>query len=152
LPLLALGLIEQRDEVVNYGRAGFAGYVARDASLARMRQAILDGAEGRLCCPTEITAGLMRALHDAETHTAGKVTPEETEDALELTRRETEVARFISHGLSNKEIARELNVSVATVKHHVHNVLTKLKLPTRLRVARVVAGAPAIRPREHHIG
>jgi DNA-binding NarL/FixJ family response regulator len=141
LPLLALGLIEQRDAVVNCGRAGFTGYVARDASIARMHQSILDAAAGRLCCPTEITAGLMRALHETDARRAVQAVPEDAEDSSELTRRENQVAGFIGRGFSNKEIARELNVSVATVKHHVHNILTKLKLPTRSRVARLVSDA-----------
>lgn len=45
-------------------------------------------------------------------------------------------------GLSNKEIARELVLSVATVKHHVHNVLDKLKLPRRAQAMRRVRDAP----------
>jgi two-component system, NarL family, nitrate/nitrite response regulator NarL len=42
----------------------------------------------------------------------------------------------VRRGLSNKEIARELDLSVATVKHHVHNILDKLGLPGRMHVMR----------------
>ncbi|MCX5544918.1 response regulator transcription factor [Paraburkholderia sp. CNPSo 3076] len=52
-----------------------------------------------------------------------------------LTARECNVVRLVASGLSNKEIARTLGVSVATVKTHVHNVLVKLKLQRRAQLA-----------------
>ena len=59
-----------------------------------------------------------------------------------LTRREEEVLRLIGGGLSNKEIARELNLSVATVKHHVHHILRKLRLSGRAQAMRRVRDEP----------
>ena len=144
LPVLALGLTEQRHEVINCGRAGFAGYIARDASIAQVRRCLLDAAAGRLHVPTDIAAGLMRALRTADSGPSPEPVVKEVENSSELTRRESQVAGFISRGLSNKEIARELNVSVATVKHHVHNILAKLNLPTRSRVARLLSQPPRL--------
>jgi DNA-binding CsgD family transcriptional regulator len=43
-----------------------------------------------------------------------------------LTAREHEVARLVARGLTNKEVARELGLTVGTVKLHVHNILQKL--------------------------
>src|SRR5262249_3992029 len=62
LMLIALGLPEQRDEVIRCGRAGFAAYVARDASLQTLRNAMQGAAGGRLACSPEIASGLLRAL------------------------------------------------------------------------------------------
>jgi DNA-binding NarL/FixJ family response regulator len=53
----------------------------------------------------------------------------------ELTRRETQVLRHVALGLSNKEIARSLDVSVETVKEHVQNMLRKLRLTDRTQAA-----------------
>jgi DNA-binding NarL/FixJ family response regulator len=50
--------------------------------------------------------------------------------------------QLIVRGLSNKEIGRELCLSVATVKHHVHYVLEKLGLSRRAEAMRRVRGAP----------
>ena len=61
-----------------------------------------------------------------------------------LTRRESDVLQLIGQGLSNKEIARELSLRVATVKHHVHNVLDTLKLGRRAQAMRRVRDAPWI--------
>ncbi len=55
--------------------------------------------------------------------------------AVKLTKREHEVVNLIARGMSNKEISSELNLAVHTVKSHVHNILDKLALHTRLELA-----------------
>ena len=55
--LVALGLNEQRHEVIRCGRAGFAGYVARDASIAVLCKTLAEIVAGRLACPPEISGG-----------------------------------------------------------------------------------------------
>jgi DNA-binding NarL/FixJ family response regulator len=52
-----------------------------------------------------------------------------------MTRREREVIALIGEGLSNKEIAARLHIAIHTVKSHMHNVLEKLALQSRLQVA-----------------
>jgi DNA-binding NarL/FixJ family response regulator len=125
LTLVALGLREQRDDVIRCGQAGFAAYVPRDASLQTLRDAMLAATAGRLTCSPEIASGLMQALFRSPS-----APPIGTND-ISLTPREGEVLRLIRRGLSNKEIARELVLSVATVKHHVHNILGKLGVAGR---------------------
>jgi non-specific serine/threonine protein kinase len=55
--------------------------------------------------------------------------------AMRMTAREREVTTLIAEGLSNKEIAERLKIASHTVKSHVHNILEKLTLSTRLEVA-----------------
>jgi DNA-binding NarL/FixJ family response regulator len=57
---------------------------------------------------------------------------------LELTPRETEVARLVSLGNRNKEIARELDISEGTVKMHLHNLYEKLNVSSRTELAILV--------------
>lgn len=54
---------------------------------------------------------------------------------VRLTRRELEVAGLVSHGYTNRQIAARLCVSIRTVDSHVSNVLRKLELPARSRIA-----------------
>jgi len=136
VPLVALGLTEQRQEVVRCGRAGFAGYVARDASIDALCNSLSEIVAGRLACPPEISGGLLRALFSREPNSV------EPDLSLALTRRESEVLEFLGQGFSNKEIANELCLSVATVKHHVHHVLEKLQLQRRTQAMRRVRDAP----------
>jgi two-component system NarL family response regulator len=56
-------------------------------------------------------------------------------NAVRMTRREREIISLIAEGLSNKEIAQRLNVATYTVKSHVHNILEKLALHSRLQIA-----------------
>lgn len=51
--------------------------------------------------------------------------------SVSLTSREREVIELIDQGCSNKQIARTLSIEVATVKHHVHHLLAKLKVSRR---------------------
>lgn len=59
----------------------------------------------------------------------------------QLTRRELQVMDLIAEGCSNKEIAVRLGIAIHTVKTHVHNLLLKLGLRTRLEVAACVHAA-----------
>ncbi|KIU49000.1 LuxR C-terminal-related transcriptional regulator [Bradyrhizobium elkanii] len=138
IALVALGLNEDRRDVVRCGRAGFSGYISRNASFDELCRALSDVASGRLACSAEISGGLLRALFCMERQT------DTIEAEQGLTRRESEVLKLIGQGMSNKEIARDLNLSLATVKHHVHHVLQKLGLPRRTQAMRRVREAPWI--------
>jgi DNA-binding NarL/FixJ family response regulator len=134
--LIALGLNEQRQEVISCGQAGYAGYVPRDASIDTLCNMLHEIVAGRLACPPEISCCLLRALFRKEPR------PEDPDSDPALTRREREVLELLGHGFSNKEIANELCLSVATVKHHVHHVLEKLQLQRRTEAMRRVRDAP----------
>ena len=136
VPLIALGLNEQRQEVITCGRAGYAGYVPREASIDALCKALSEIVAGRLSCPPEISGGLLRALFRKESR------PDETDVEIALTRRESEVLELLGRGFSNKEIGSDLCLSVATVKHHVHHILEKLKLERRAQAMRRVRDAP----------
>lgn len=133
---VALGLQEQKQEVIQCGRAGFVGYVSRDASIDGVCDTMREIVAGRLKCSPEIAGGLLRALFRTDTR------PVESAVDLALTRREGEVLELLGQGLSNKEIGNTLCLSVATVKHHVHHVLEKMKLPRRAQAMRKVRDAP----------
>ena len=56
-------------------------------------------------------------------------------ESVGITNRERQVIPLIADGFSNKEIAQKLHLSVYTVKSHIHNILTKLALNTRVQIA-----------------
>lgn len=136
--LVALGLVDQRQAIIRCGRAGFSGYIERDASVKVLKKVLKDVVAGRLDCSAEVSGGLLRALFQRHAEPAANPSTEA------LTKREGEVLQLIGDGLSNKEIASGLTLSVATVKHHVHHILQKLKLCRRAQAMRRVREAPWI--------
>lgn len=118
--VVALGVREDGPEVIACAEAGISGYVSRDASLDGVADVLRAALRGEVACSGKVAAGLIRyiALQARARDSAG--------DGAQLTRREHEVLRLLENGLSNKEIARSLDLQVSTVKNHVHNVLGKL--------------------------
>ena len=53
-----------------------------------------------------------------------------------MTKRERQVIDLVADGLTNKEIAQNLHLSTYTVKSHIHNILEKLALHTRVQIAK----------------
>lgn len=136
--LLAIGLRADQKEIIRCGRAGFAGYVFRDASLDQLVNAIEDAITGKLSCSPKVAGELLRALY-YETPSLHSQAREES-----LTPRECEVLRELGDGRSNKEIARKLDLSISTVKHHVHKILEKLQVARRAEAMRHVRNMPWI--------
>lgn len=138
--LVAVGLAEHENDVIKCGRAGFTGYVAREATVDELYRTLVDVVRGRLACSAEMSGHLLRALSHMD-----PLPFELPQTERRLTRREDEILQFLAQGLSNKEIARELSLSVSTVKHHVHNVLDKLQLQRRGQAAqRLSFASPGI--------
>jgi two-component system nitrate/nitrite response regulator NarL len=84
LRLLALGLLEHREEVVSHGRAGFVSYLARDAAIEDLQSAISGAVADRMRPPAAIGGGPIRALFDKQhpskpSHVAPMLTKQETE-------------------------------------------------------------------------
>lgn len=127
LRLVALGIDDDEAMVVGCAAAGVAGYLARDTTAAELVQAIKRVASGELVCPAPIVETLVSWLSRRPGRTAAS--------SLDgLTRREREVTDLVGLGLSNKQIAERLHIQVATVKSHVHSILTKLGLDRRAEV------------------
>jgi two-component system, NarL family, nitrate/nitrite response regulator NarL len=130
--VLALGVHEAGEEVLSWVEAGAAGYVSRDGSLDDLIAGIVAAARGELHCPPTIAGALVRRLASLSESLGAVDSP--------LTSREAQVADLLERGLSNKEIASQLNIELATVKNHVHHVLEKLGANSRAEVRGRVRG------------
>lgn len=137
--VVALGVTDVEGDVLACAEAGIAEYVPRDGSLEDLIAAVKSAACGEVHCSPQLAGSLWRRL-------AALAGNQEQALASELTRREREIVRLIDHDLSNKEIARQLGIEVATVKNHVHNLLDKLHVTTRAEAAARTRGGMPSRP------
>jgi DNA-binding NarL/FixJ family response regulator len=119
LKVVALGVPEDGPEVVAVAEAGIAGYVSREATIQEVGEALRGALRGEAALSGKVAAGLLRHIaRQAQSRRSVEV-------PLQLTPREREVLCLLESGLTNKEIARALDLQLSTVKNHVHNVLSK---------------------------
>jgi DNA-binding NarL/FixJ family response regulator len=133
--VVAIGVVEDEDDVLSCAEVGAAGYVPREASLEDLVTVIESVARGEAICSPRVAASLLRRVAALAGGRGGEL------HQAPLTSREREVLRLIDQGLSNKEIARNLGIEVATVKNHVHNLLEKLQVHRRGEAAARVRGS-----------
>jgi two-component system nitrate/nitrite response regulator NarL len=133
--IIAFGVSEVDDLVLACAKAGVAGYVAPSAGEEDLENAIKSALRGELYCSPRIAGFLFRRAGSQYEKTV------EISDRDTLTLREREIMNLVSEGRSNKEIARTLRISNATVKNHVHNILEKLRVRRRGEAAACVRAA-----------
>lgn len=106
--------------------AGAISYVLKTVSAEELIFAIKGALQGLPVMSSEISQALTRGL---------RMQKQVQEEAKEFTEREFEVLLLIAEGMSNKEIAEELHISIKTVKTHVSNLLAKCQLEDRTQLA-----------------
>jgi DNA-binding NarL/FixJ family response regulator len=110
------------ESIIGALQAGALGYLTKDATRAEIGRAVLAAAAGQAVLDPGVQQRLLSAAARAP---AMPVTPAASPGDGDLTPREAEVLRLIAAGASNREIARALFVSEATVKTHVNRIFAK---------------------------
>jgi DNA-binding NarL/FixJ family response regulator len=122
---IVLGVTDEEDDFLCYAEAGAAGYVTKDCSLTELSEIVHSTGRGELRCSPRMAAALLRRV-------AGQRSRQQNFASVgPLTSRETEILRLVEEGMSNKQIAATLILSVTTVKNHVHHLLEKLRMHRR---------------------
>ena len=129
--VIVMDVLPVPEEVVQFIMRGASGFVVKDATVDDFVLTVRSVAAGKEVLPPALTGTLLSHI---ATHAVGRPSPVAT-GGVRMTQREREVIDLIAEGLSNKEMARRLNLSTFTIKSHVHNILEKLALHSRLQVA-----------------
>jgi DNA-binding NarL/FixJ family response regulator len=129
--VIVMDLLPVQADIVAFVREGASGFLLKDATFDDFLKTIRSVAAGAKVLPPSLTGSLFSQIVDQVVE-KGKV---DLIEAVRMTKREREVVDLIAEGLSNKEIAQRLNIATYTVKSHVHNILEKMALHTRLQVA-----------------
>jgi DNA-binding NarL/FixJ family response regulator len=129
--IIVMDVLPVPEELHDFVNAGASGFIAKDATLDAFVSTVRSVATGTDVLPPALTSTLFS--HIAKLALGRK--PTEVAEAIRMTARERAVFELIADGLSNKEIAQRLHLATNTVKGHVHNILEKLALHTRLQIA-----------------
>jgi DNA-binding NarL/FixJ family response regulator len=131
IKVIGMGLLPSQSDIVEFVEAGAVGFVLKDATIEEILETIRAVVRGTKILPPILTGSLFN--HVVE-HSIAKGKGNLVE-AVRMTKREREIIALITEALSNKEIALRLNLSTYTVKSHIHNILEKMALHSRLEIA-----------------
>ncbi len=131
-PVVMLTTSDDEQDLVDCLRNGAQGYLLKDMEPEELIQALHDVMAGKTIVAPDLTGALARALQEGD-----KVEQEVQDDSpfSTLTPREMEILSHLAEGQSNKLIARDLGISIGTVKLHVKAILRKLDVHSRVEAA-----------------
>lgn len=127
--VLILTTFDRDAELIGAIEAGAAGYLLKDVAPETIVDGIERAAEGGLFLPDELAVRVLSGMRQPRP---------------KLTERELEVLRHAATGATNRELARALFVSEATVKSHLSHIFSKLGVESRSRAIRVASDAGLI--------
>lgn len=126
--IVMLTVSESDEDLMAALKSGARGYVLKGVSAAQLIEVLLSVSEGASYVSPSLAA---RVLATMQTRS-----PPAVQAASEdLTAREMAILRLVATGLSNKEIARELELQEKTIKHYMTNILQKLQVRNRVEAA-----------------
>lgn len=146
IEILIFTIFDEEDRVISAISAGAAGYILKGISAARMVEAIIEVAAGGSVIQPHLARHLLRRFRARSALTvevpsspppqppssSSEVPAASPEDSSHnLTPREQEILLAISKGLSNREVASMLHVSMATVRTHLEHIYAKLDVTNR---------------------
>jgi DNA-binding NarL/FixJ family response regulator len=123
-PVLVLTTYSTDADILNAVEAGATGYLLKDGGLLGLAQAVQKVAQGETVLADTVAGRLMGSLRAVGTRTA-------------LSRRERELLRLLAAGRTNRQLAKEMFISEATVKSHLVHIFEKLQVDSRIAAVRV---------------
>lgn len=129
-PAVILTMCDSHEDLANAMRAGVRGYLLKDMDPDDVVDSIRRAVRGELVVAPAMATKLTHLLGAQGGREEGRA----------LTERELEILGYIAQGMSNKSIAKELNISHDTVKLHVRHILAKLNLSSRVEAAVYAVG------------
>ena len=128
LKVLLVAMEENEQAFLRAIRAGAMGFVTKDASALDLVAAVRSVARGEAVCPSQFCKFLFEFV------AVQAVDSFRSSNHASLTRREQQLVPMIGQGLTNKEIAQQLHLSEQTIKNHVHRILHKTGIESRMGI------------------
>jgi two-component system nitrate/nitrite response regulator NarL len=131
--IIVMDLIPLQADVFEFVQAGVSGFMLKDISVMELLKTIRSVYNGAQVLPPHLTGSLFSQIVE---HAVSGSKQTKLTESVRMTKRERQVIELIADGYTNKEIAQKLHLSTYTVKSHVHNILEKLALSTRVQIAK----------------
>jgi len=125
--LLLVGMEDDEDQFLSAVRAGSSGYLLKDASAADVLSAVRSVSRGEAVCPPRLCLSLFKWVADE----SRDISRRDPDSRPSLTMRQQQLVSLVARGLTNKEIASELNLSEFTVKNHLHRIMKQVDAESR---------------------
>ena len=132
IKVIVMDLVPIQEDILRFVEAGVSGFILKDAAIAEFTNTIRSVAAGEKILPPMLAGSLFSQIIDSGIKELGA---SKLIQSVKMTKREREIVELIAEGLANKEIAYKLNLSIYTVKSHVHHILEKMALNTRVQIA-----------------
>jgi DNA-binding NarL/FixJ family response regulator len=133
IKIIIMDLVPLQEDLLVFVQAGVSGLIPKEASVDEFLKTIRSVAAGAKVLPSNLTELLFSQIVNK---TVNELNPSKINSSVKMTKRERQVIDLVADGLTNKEIAQKLNISTFTVKSHVHNILEKLALHTRMQIVK----------------
>jgi len=130
IKVVMVGMEAEESVFLRVVQAGAVGYILKDASAIDVARTIRAVAAGEGVCPGSLSGALFQWVSQHKPALPSLY----LKTSLGLSRREQQLVGLIQRGLTNKEMANQLNLSEQTVKNHVHRILRKVGAPDRLSI------------------
>ena len=144
IKIVLFGMDEDPQIFLKAVRFGVSGYVVTDASAAEIIAAVRAVAQGDAVCPPKLCMALFQ--HAAcEFRKQPAITDREARIKFGLTHRQSQLVALVARGLTNKEIAANLNLSEFTVKNHLRRIMKQVDVDSRHEAVDVIR-ASGFRP------
>jgi two-component system nitrate/nitrite response regulator NarL len=128
--IVLFGMDDDAEIFLQAVRLGVNGYVLKNASASELIDAIRGVAQGEAVCPPKYCKVLFQAL-SSEANQRAAIAEERAGIRFELTQRQRQLMSLVAMGMSNKEIAANLNLSEFTVKNHIYRVMKQVDAQNR---------------------
>ncbi len=133
IKIIVMDLVPLQEDLLVFVQAGVSGFILKEATVDEFLKTIRSVAGGAKSLPPHLTESLFSQIVNKAVNESN---PSKIIGSIKMTKRERQVIDLVSDGLTNKEIAQKLNISTYTVKSHIHNILEKLAIHTRVQIAK----------------
>ena len=130
--VIIMGFVPVQAEINQYVNAGATGFIFKDAAIDEFLKTIRSVAAGEKALPQIMDSSLFSKIVDDKVK---ELRASKLVKSLSMTKQEKEVVLLVADGMTDKEIALKLTLSDNSVKSHVHNILEKMALNTRVQIA-----------------